>query len=198
LKNAPSTFWKVGLVQFFCWAAFLYMWNYTTGAIAETVWYTTDPASEPFQEAGNWVGILFAVQAVGSVVWATVLPQFKNTKLAYAISLVLGAVGFGMIPFLHDQYLQFIPFLLIGCAWAAMLAMPFTFVTNALQGYGHLGAYLGLFNGTICVPQIVAALLGGIILSLVGSHQSSMMLVAGVFFLIGSVCVFVIQEKKAS
>ena len=198
LKKAPSTFWKVGLVQFFCWAAFLYMWNYTTGAIAETVWDTTDPASENFQIAGNWVGVLFAVQAIGSVVWAAVLPQFKNIKVAYAASLLLGAIGFAMVPFLHDQYMQFIPFLLIGCAWAAMLAMPFTFVTNALQGYGHMGAYLGLFNGTICVPQIVAALLGGIILSLVGSHQSSMMLVAGVFFLIGSVCVFVIQEKKAS
>ena len=61
LKNAPSTFWKVGLVQFFCWAAMLYMWNYTTGAIAEVVWNTTDPSSEAFQEAGNWVGILFAV-----------------------------------------------------------------------------------------------------------------------------------------
>ena len=196
LKNAPSTFWKVGLVQFFCWAAFLYMWNYTTGAIAETVWNTTDPASEDFQAAGNWVGVLFAVQAVGSVVWATLLPQFKNTKVAYAVSLLLGAVGFAMVPFLHDQYLQFIPFLLIGCAWAAMLAMPFTFVTNALQGYGHMGAYLGLFNGTICIPQIVAALCGGVVLSLIGSHQSSMMLVAAVLLVVGGACVTVIKNHK--
>ena len=73
--------------------------------------------------------------------------------------------------------------------------MLFTFVTNALQGYGHMGAYLGLFNGAICIPQIVAALLGGTVLSLVGSHQSAMMLVAGAAFLIGSACVFVIDEK---
>ena len=196
LKNAPSTFWKVGLVQFFCWAGMLYMLNYTTGAIAEVVWNTTDPASEAFQEAGNWVGILFAVQAMGSVVWAALLPQFKNTKVAYAVSLIIGGLGFAMIPFIHDPYLQFIPFLMIGCAWAAMLAMPFTFVTNALQGYGHMGAYLGLFNGTICVPQIVAALLGGVILSIVGSAQSSMMIVAGVSFLVGAACVFVINTKK--
>ena len=196
LKKAPSTFWKVGLVQFFCWAAFLYMWNYTTGAIAETVWDTTDPASAPFQEAGNWVGVLFAVQAIGSVVWAAVLPQFRNTKVAYAVSLLLGAVGFAMVPFLHDQYLQFVPFLLIGCAWAAMLAMPFTFVTNALQGYGHMGAYLGLFNGTICIPQIIAALCGGGVLSLVGSHQSTMMMVSGVLLVVGAACVTVIKTKK--
>lgn len=197
LKNAPSTFWKVGLVQFFCWAAFLYMWNYSTGAIAETVWNVTDPKSAEFQEAANWVGVLFAVQAVGSVIWAAALPQFKNTKMAYAVSLVIGGIGFAIIPFFHNQYLQFISYLLIGCGWAAMLAMPFTFVTNALQGYGHMGAYLGLFNGTICVPQIVAALCGGLFLTLVGSHQSNMMVVSGIFLIIGAICVkFIGGEKK--
>lgn len=196
LRNAPSTFWKVGLVQFFCWAGFLYLWNYSTGAIAETVWNTTDPSSEPFQEAGNWVGILFAVQAVGSVLWAVVLPQFKNTKMAYAVSLIIGGIGFALIPFFHDKYLQFIPFLMIGAGWAAMLAMPFTFVTNALQGYGHMGAYLGLFNGTICIPQIVAAVCGGGILSLVGSHQSDMMIVSGVLLICGALSVSIIREKQ--
>ena len=74
LKKAPSAFWTVGLVQFFCWAAFLYMWTYTNGAIADTVWGTTDVKSEGYQTAGNWVGILFAVQSVGSVLWALVIP----------------------------------------------------------------------------------------------------------------------------
>lgn len=195
LRNAPSTFWKVGLVQFFCWFAFMYMWTYTNGTVAANCWGTTDVTSEGYQAAGNWVGILFAVQAIGSVVWAVVLPKFKNRKLAYSLSLVLGGIGFVTCAFIHDQYVLFVPFLLIGCAWAAMLAMPFTFVTNALQGYGHMGAYLGLFNGTICVPQIVAAAIGGVILSLVGSVQSSMMVVAGVSVLLGSVLVFTIKEK---
>lgn len=196
LKNAPATFWKVGLVQFFCWAGFLYMWNYTPGAISETVWNTTDTSTHAYQEAGNWVGILFAVQAMGSVAWALVLPRFRNTKVAYAISLMIAGIGFGMVPFIHDQYLLFVPFLLIGAGWAAMLAMPFTFVTNALQGYGHMGAYLGLFNGTICVPQIVAAAISGYLLTLVGSHQSNMMFVAGIFLCLGAFCVSFIRGEK--
>ena len=198
LKNAPSTFWKVGLVQFFCWAGFLYLWNYSTGAIAETVWNTTDASTKAFQDAGDWVGILFAVQAVGSVLWVVVLPQFKSSKMAYAVSLIIGGVGFALIPFLHDKYLQFIPFLMIGAGWAAMLAMPFTFVTNALQGYGHMGAYLGLFNGTICIPQIVAALCGGHVLWVVGSHQSDMMIVAGVLLICGALAVSFIKEKHVT
>ena len=196
LKNAPSMFWKVGLVQFFCWAAFMYMWTYTNGTIAETVWHTTDVASSGYQEAGNWVGVLFFWQAIGSVCWAMALPKFKSEKLAYALSLVIGGIGFAMVPFVDDRNLLVLPFLLVGCAWAAMLAMPFAFVTNALEGYSHKGAYLGLFNGTICVPQIVAAVCGGHLLNLVGSHQSNMMIVAGALLVCGAVAVAAIRSHK--
>ncbi|EGC19942.1 MFS transporter [Prevotella multiformis] len=203
LKNAPATFWKVGLVQFFCWFAFMYMWTYTNGTVAANCWgvdmFAADATTTTgYQEAGNWVGILFAVQAIGSVAWAMVLPQFKNRKMAYALSLVLGGIGFTMAAYVHDQYLLFLPFVLIGCAWAAMLAMPFTFVTNALEGYGHMGAYLGLFNGTICIPQIVAAAVGGVLLHLVGSVQSNMMVVAGVALILGALSVGIIKDRRTA
>jgi maltose/moltooligosaccharide transporter len=196
LKNAPAAFWQVGLVQFFCWAAVLFMWSYTTGAISDTVWHTTDVTSAAYQNAGDWTGIVFGVQTLGAVLWAMLLPQFRSMKMAYSVSLALGCAGFVLIPFVHDQYLLFVPFLLIGCAWAAMLAMPFALVTNALQGYGHMGVYLGLFNCTICVPQIIAAVSGGTILSLVGSHQYNMMVVAGISLLIGAFCVSFIKTNK--
>jgi maltose/moltooligosaccharide transporter len=195
LKNAPSTFWKVGLVQFFSWFAFMYMWTYTNGTVADNCWGTTDVTSSGYQEAGNWVGVLFAVQSIGSVLWALVLPKFSNRKLAYGLSLLLGGIGFVWCAFVHNQYVLFAPFLLIGCAWAAILAMPFTFVTNALQGYGHLGAYLGLFNGTICIPQIFAASVGGVLLALLGSSQSNMMILAGVSLALGAASVTIIKGK---
>ena len=194
LKKAPSAFWTVGLVQFFCWAAFLYMWTYTNGAIADTVWGTTDVKSEGYQTAGNWVGILFAVQSVGSVLWALVIPKFRSIKTAYVVSLLIGAVGFASVFFIHDQYLLFISFLLIGVAWAAMLAIPFTLLTNSLSGE-HIGTYLGLFNGTICLPQIVAAACGGLLLKVVGGLQVSMFLVAGVFLVLGALAVRFIKTK---
>ena len=196
LKNAPSTFWRVGLVQFFCWSALLYMWTYVTDAVSLTVWNTDSPTSADYQAAGNWTGILYAIQAVAAVLWAVMLPRFSNTKVAYAVSLVLGGLGFALIPFCPGQYLQIVPFCLIGCAWAAMLAMPFTFVTNALQGYGHMGAYLGLFNCTICLPQIVAALCGGLIMHAIGGTQATMMIVAGVLLLCGSCAVFTIKGNR--
>lgn len=196
LIHAPRTFWTVSLVQFFCWAAFLYMWTYTPGAIADTVWGTTDTNSEAYQTAGNWVGVLFAVQAVGSVLWAVVIPRFKSHKTVYVLSLLLGAAGFISTLFVTDQYVLFISFLLIGCAWAAMLALPFTILTNSISGK-NMGTYLGLFNGTICVPQICAAALGGLILPLLGGHQVNMLVLGGVLLVAGALSVGLVKETYA-
>lgn len=196
LIHAPRTFWTVGLVQFFCWAAFLYMWTYTPGAIADTVWGTTDTNSEAYQTAGNWVGVLFTVQAVGSVLWAVVIPRFKSHKTVYVLSLLLGAAGFISTLFVTDQYVLFISFLLIGCAWAAMLALPFTILTNSISGK-NMGTYLGLFNGSICVPQICAAALGGLILPLLGGHQVNMLVLGGVLLVAGALSVGLVKETYA-
>ncbi len=284
LGHAPSTFWTVGLVQFFCWFAFLFLWTYATNTVAhnafntpEAVSYTglsadgqefngkfvvlndkdvviehgkkvsdlldnasgsakittadivvknadgslqiegakshnipdasrvefisktvLDAATPEYNAAGNWVGLLYAVQALGSVAWAVLLPRFRSRKFSYTLSLLLGAAGFIMTSFVTNQYLLFVAFILIGCAWAAMLAWPFTILTNSLRG-GNIGAYLGLFNCTICVPQIVAALAGGWILSLMSTPgqlapEYLMMTVAGISLVIGSICVFFIKE----
>ena len=199
LVEAPKTFWTVGLVQFFCWAAFLYMWNYTNGAIAVNCWGVDmavkgAAASAGYQAAGNWVGVLFAIQAVGSILWATVLPRFKSVKTGYVVSLLIGAVGFASVMFLHNQYALFVSYFLIGFAWAAMLALPFTLLTNALEGSPYMGSYLGLFNCTICLPQIVAAATGGLVLRLVGDSQPAMLLMAGIYLVVGAVCVRFIKK----
>lgn len=202
LIHAPKTFWQIGLVQLFCWFAFLYMWTYTTGGIGETVWGTIDTSSPEYQAAGDWTGVLFAVQAIGSILWAMVIPSLRSAKFAYTLSLILGGIGFISTAFIHDQYMLFVSFLLIGCAWAAMLALPFALLTNSLSGKS-LGSYLGLFNCTICLPQIIASLIGGIILGLVGdvtggiqTGQINMLVVAGVSLLLGAIAVFGISEKR--
>ncbi|MBR5169564.1 MAG: SLC45 family MFS transporter [Muribaculaceae bacterium] len=198
LKTAPSAFWQVGLVQFFCWAAFLFMWNYSTGTIAETCWGATDSSTKEFQDAGDWVGVVFGVESIAAVLWAIVIPYFKERKTAYIISIILGALGFFMIPFIHNQYLLILPYALIGCTWSAMLALPFTIVTNALEGDPNMGTYLGLFNGTICIPQIVASIAGFgfmYVFEQFGLTMKTMMLVSSILLVLGAFFVLKIRES---
>ena len=201
LVNAPSTFWTVGLVQFFCWAAFLFMWTYSNGAIATQCfgWDGVNTADNAFQNAGNWVGVCFAIQAVGSMLWALIMPtleKYFHNKGAYAISLIVGALGFISTLFVTNQYVLLVSYAFIGAAWAAMLAVPFTILTNSLKG-DNMGYYLGLFNCTICLPQIVAALIGGAILKYVcAGSQVGMLVAAGALLILGAVSVVLIKEGK--
>lgn len=200
LIKAPSAFWTVGIVQFFCWAAFLFMWTYSNGAIATQCfgWDGVNASAPAFQDAGNWVGVCFAIQAVGSMLWATIIPLLEKRftmKGAYTISLIVGAIGFISCIFINNQYVLLVSYALIGAAWAAMLAIPFTILTNALQGSKSMGYYLGLFNCTICLPQIVAALLGGVLLNMIDGSQSGMMVAAGVLLILGAFSVYLIKEK---
>ena len=197
--SIPYTLFSIGLVQFFCWAAFMYMWTYTPGAIAAQCWGTTDVASEGYQAAANWVGVVFAVQAVGSIIWAALIPQFKSYKLAYVVSLLIGGIGFISIFWVTNQFVLWISFLLIGAAWAGMLALPFTLFTNALQGNPKMGTYLGLFNCTICLPQIIAAVFGGPILKALTPEGGSapevdMLVIAGILLLLGAAAVALIKD----
>ena len=211
-KHAVKVFATVALVQFFCWAAFQCMWVYNNGAIAHLGFGVDilDPkhASTPaYQEAGNWVGNLLAVQAAISIIWAAVLAKAKNIKLAYSLSLLVGAIGFLLVPLCTDitlfnsitipaKYVLMVPYGLTGLTWAAMLAMPFTLVTNALEGNRRMGTYLGLFNCTICLPQLVISGLGGNILKALGDNQVNMIFLAGILLALGTIAVFIIPAKK--
>ena len=197
LKDAPKAFWTVSLVQFFCWFAFQYLWTYSAGAIAANVWQATDPSSAGYQEAGNWYGVLAAVQSISAVVCSYVLAKIPNQyhKQAYFGCLALGALGFLSIAFTSSQYFLILSFIFVGIAWAGILTYPLTIVTNALSGK-HTGTYLGLFNGSICLPQIVASVLSFGLYPLLGT-QAKMFIVAGVVLLLGAFAVFLIKETHS-
>ncbi|MDB8877048.1 SLC45 family MFS transporter [Pediococcus acidilactici] len=197
LKEAPKTFWSVTLTQFFCWMAFQYLWTYGAGSVAATVYHAADPTSSGYQAGANWFGILSAVYAIAAVIWSLVLskiPAGKN-KLGYTLSLFLGAIGFISVFFIHSQFGLLFSFILIGISWAGMMAYPFIMVTNALEGYSHMGTYLGLFNSSICLPQIVASVASFAIFPAVGGKFPAMILISGILMLIGSLSVSLIKEK---
>lgn len=195
LQRAPKVFWTVTLVQLFCWMGFQYLWTYGTGAVAANVWHTAEPSSSAYQAAGNWFGILSAVQSIAAVLWSLVLSRVPNDKRkpGYAISLLLGGIGFGSVFFIHNQGALLVSFTLIGIAWAAMMTFPFTILTNALSGK-NMGTYLGLFNGSICLPQIIASCLSFVLFPVLGASMPAMILLSGILLVVGALSVSTIKE----
>lgn len=142
--------------------------------------------------------MLAAVQSIAAVIWSYVLAKVPNKyhKLGYGGSLLLGALGFISVFFVHDQWTLIVSYTLVGIAWAAMNTYPLTIVTNALTGK-HMGTYLGLFNGSICLPQIVASILSFVLFPLFGHSQVHMFILAGIVMALGALSVATIKETYA-
>ena len=123
------------------------------------------------------------------------LPKFRSLKLAYVVSLLIGAVGFISVAFIHNQYLLCVSYLLIGTAWAAMLALPFTLLTNALDGE-HLGSYLGFvqLHHLPSADRRRGARRSGAETS--GRSPANMLVTAGVLLVLGALSVRLIKERK--
>lgn len=197
IQNTPATLWRLGVVQFFSWFALFMMWVYTTSGIAQNIWHTsaTDSQSAAFNEAGNWVGVIFAAYSLFAAIYALFMgrlaDKFGRRKI-YMYSLILGGLGLLSMVFIHDKYLLFISMVGVGIAWSAILAMPYAILSANLPA-DKMGVYMGVFNGTITVPQIAAGLLGGVLLHFVGGSAIFMLGVAGISMLIAGIAVIFVK-----
>lgn len=197
-KVAPRAFWELCLVQFFSWVGIMYVWTYATGTLAKNVWHTTDPTSAGFQAAGNWYGVLTAILSIAGICWGFLYSHAKTTtrKKWYATGLILGGIGLVMVSLVHSQWLTVLAFILFGICYFTIHTLPFTLLTSSLNGENE-GAYIGLFNIGICLPQIVASLLSFIIFPLVGHSQPMMMLIAGLSLFCAAIAVRGVHEGVA-
>lgn len=198
--SMPKTMRQLGLVQFFSWFALFSMWVFTTPAIAVHVYglSPTDNASATYQDAGNWVGIIFGVYNGISALYALALPAIAfrlGRKLTHALSLTAGGIGLISIYFIHDPVLLILPMIGVGMAWASILAMPYAILAGAIPVH-KMGIYMGIFNFFITFPQIVNGVIGGPVVKHIYHSQAIYSIVmAGVFLLIAAFCVRFVDDK---
>ena len=200
--SMPETMKQLGLVQFFSWFALFSMWVFTTPAIAEHVFGVAkgDTSSPLFQEAGNWVGVIFGVYNAVSAVFAFFLPKIAASmgrKKTHAISLILGGLGLISIYFIQDKYWLLLSMVGIGIAWASILAMPYAILAGSIPAK-KMGVYMGIFNFFITFPQIVNGIIGGpIVKHLYGGQAIWALVTAGVFMLLGAWSVMRVNDVDA-
>ncbi len=165
--------------------------------------------------AGDWVGILFAGYSLFAAIFAVFLTKLANTfgrKLVFSASLLLGGVSYISFLFFQDLTMVdvnllitqvtvpkgavylLIPMIGVGIAWAAILAMPYAMLAGALPA-DKTGIYMGIFNFTIAMPQIISALTAGLILKFVfNSSPIHMIMLAGVLMICAAISVTFVNE----
>lgn len=200
--NMPKTMRQLGLVQFFSWFALFSMWVFTTPAIAQHVFGVADgdTSSPLFQEAGNWVGVIFGVYNAISAVFAFSLPAIAariGRKKTHAVSLILGGLGLISFFFIQNKYWLIVSMIGVGIAWASILAMPYAILAGSIP-IKKMGVYMGIFNFFITFPQIVNGILGGPIVKYIYGGEAVYALVfAGVFMILGAISVLRVDDVDA-
>ena len=196
----PKAMKQLGLVQFFSWFALFSMWVFSTPAIATHIYHVApnDNSSATYQDAGNWVGIIFGVYNGVSALYAFLLPAIAlkvGRKMTHSLSLAAGGIGLISIYFIQDPDLLIFSMIGVGMAWASILAMPYAILAGSIPAY-KMGVYMGIFNFFITFPQIVNGLIGGPIVKYVYNSQAIYSLViAGVFLLIAAFCVRFVEDR---
>ena len=196
----PKTMKQLGIVQFFSWFALFSMWVFSTPAIAQHVYGTSinDTSSVAYNDAGNWVGVMFTVYNAVSAVFALILPVIASKigrKRTHALALLIGAVGFLSIYFIKDPVLLLGAMACVGFAWASILSMPYAILAGAIPAK-KMGIYMGIFNFFIVIPQIINGIFGGpMIKRLFDSQAIYALIIAGISLIIAAISVNFVEDK---
>jgi len=194
----PKTMVQLAFVQFFTWIALFAMWIYTGSAIADAVWGTRDAQSAAFQEAGNQVGIMFAVYSGVSALAAFILPVFARAtsrKMVHFVCLAIGGLSLASIALIDTKEMLMLPMVGVGVAWASILTMPYAILAGSLPAK-RMGYFMGLFNFFVVIPQIVSGLLLGYVTrAFFGGHTVQTLVLGGACMLVAAVLTLAVTDK---
>ena len=199
-RKMPKTMRQLSWVQFFSWFALFGMWVFAVPAIAQHVYGlpASDSSSEQYQEAGNWVGILFGIYNGISAIVAFLLPSIAKKitrKKTHAFCLFVGGIGLLMIYFTSTEYGLILPMILIGVAWASILSMPYAMLAGSIPPK-KMGVYIGIFNFFIVIPQIINGIIGGPLVKYAYNDQAIFaIVVSGLGFIVAALLSLRIDDK---
>lgn len=198
-KKMPTTMRQLSWVQFFSWFGLFGMWVFSVPAIAQHIYGLphTDSNSVAYQNAGDWVGILFGIYNLVSAFYAFALPyiaQKIGRKKTHAISLIIGGLGLISIYFMPNENWLIISMIGVGIAWASILAMPYAILAGSISPK-KMGVYMGIFNFFIVIPQIINALIGGPLVKYAYNNEAIFaLMISGISFLIAAALVYKVKD----
>jgi maltose/moltooligosaccharide transporter len=196
--SMPKTMAQLAVVQFFTWVGFYCMWLYSTPAIAQNAYGTIDTTTKAYQDAGDWVGVMFTVYSGISAVAAFLLPLLAKKigrKYTHMLCLIIGGIGLFALVFIKSPNILLLPMIAVGIAWASTLTMPYAILAGALPP-SKMGFYMGVFNFFIVIPQLVASFVMGFVIKDIFHEQAIYALViGGVCMAIGGVFNLIVIDK---
>jgi maltose/moltooligosaccharide transporter len=200
LVAMPRAMRRLAWVQFFSWLALFSMWIYTTAAVAQVHFGTTDPHSAAYNEGANWVGVLFAAYNGFAALAAVCIPFMVRRfglRVGHLINLWLGALSLLSFLFIRDPNWLLLSMLAMGFAWSSVLSLPYAMLSDSVPAQ-KMGLYMGLFNLFIVIPQVVAAgVLGSVLRIFFGGQPIYALALGGGCFIVAGLLTLRVPRTTA-
>ncbi|SFL21458.1 MFS transporter [Lysobacter sp. cf310] len=197
LHDMPAEMRKLAVVQFFSWFALFAMWIYTTAAVTQVHYGSSDPSSPAYNEGANWVGVLFAAYNGFAALAAIAIPWMVRRiglRLSHLINVGLGGLGLLSFLLIRDPHWLLLSMLGVGFAWASILSLPYALLSDSVPAE-KMGVFMGIFNFFIVIPQLVAAsLLGFLLKTWFGGQPMQALAIGGVSLIVSGACVLRVRE----
>ena len=199
LLNMPKTMKQLAWVQFFSWFALFSMWIYTTKAVTGHVFGTSDSTSKIYNDAADWVSIMFTVYNGVAAAVAFLLPVLArrtSNKFTHMLALIAGGIGLISVYFLSDKVGLLLAMVGVGIAWASILSIPYAMLSGSLPS-NKMGYYMGVFNFFIVIPQIVAGtILGFLVKEFFNSEPIYALIVGGCSMILAGLLTLTVSTNK--
>ncbi|MBS0387490.1 MAG: MFS transporter [Proteobacteria bacterium] len=187
LENMPRTMRRLIPVQFFSWLALFSMWLYTTPAVTQVHFHSSDPATAAYNNGADWVGFLFGAYNGFAALAAIVIPPMVRKlglQRSHLVNVWLGGAGLISMALIRDPHWLIASMVGVGFAWASILSLPYALLSDSLPAR-KMGVYMGIFNFFIVIPQLVAAsVLGALLKAALGGQPIEVLVLGGACFLI--------------
>jgi maltose/moltooligosaccharide transporter len=198
ISEMPSTMRQLSVVQICTWLGLFCMWLYFPPAVARNVFGAPNTNSPLYTEGVEWGGNCFAVYSVVCFLFSFALAplaRFLGRKLTHSLCLLAGAAGLFSVGIIHDKWLLWLSMTGVGIAWASILAMPYTILAGCLP-QKKIGIYMGVFNFSIVVPEIVASLgFGWVMNHLLDNNRLYAVIAGGGFMVIAAILMQRVQDR---
>lgn len=199
MLNMPKTMKQLAIVQFFSWFALFSMWIYTTQAVTGHVFNVSDTTSKAYNDAADWVSVMFTVYNGVAAAVAFLLPVLArktSNKFTHLLALVFGGIGLMSIFFVSTKTGLLLAMVGVGVAWASILSIPYAMLSGSLPA-SKMGYYMGVFNFFIVIPQIVAAtILGFLVKEFFNNEPVYALIVGGIGMILAGVLTMRVTTSK--
>jgi maltose/moltooligosaccharide transporter len=200
IKEMPDQMKRLAVVNFLTWPGLFLMWfYYSTGVASDIFGGDAKTNSDVYTQGLEYANTTSAILNLVTFLFSFTIPFWVSKlgkKYTHTACLMIGGIGLIAVNHIHQPAMLYVAMGMVGIAWASILSMPYSMLAGCIPD-GKIGIYMGIFNFFIVLPEIIASLFFGKIMSnYLHNDRLLAVQIGGCLLVIASIlCALIVKEN---